>query len=368
MVSNGNKTMNLSDLALMRLESQQLAFTQFKTAGEIVRWMCAMQAQDYTMAKWALGIRLPGSTDKMIEESLVRGEVIRTHVLRPTWHLVSPEDITWMLDLTAPRIKSSLRSRNKDLGLTSEVLLKSNTILGKALERDHFLNRESLIRELHNARIPTDNNRASHLLLWAELEGLICSGVKMGNNQIYALLSDRVPKTPSLSREEALAKLARRYFFSHGPATVQDFAWWSGLSGTDAKRGLEMNKPDLLCETIGDLVYWFSNALSVSQKNSRSAFLIPSYDEFIISYKYRNAVLSAGDHKKSISSNGIFRPVIVVKGQVTGLWKRTANKDKVIVETALSRNHSESELNSIAKAGRRLGLFLEKALEIQHIG
>jgi hypothetical protein len=324
---------------------------------------CNAGAQDYYMAKWAIGVRLPGSTDRQIQTAIDKGQIIRTHLMRPTWHFVSPDDIYWMLQLTAPQIKSSLKSREKELGLTETIFKKSNTIIQKALREKH-LTREELMADLTKAKIATDNNRSSHLLLRAELEGIICSGAARGINRTYALLEKIVPKIKTLSQEEALAKLAEKYFFSHCPATLQDFIWWSGLSVVNAKHALEMIKSSLISEKIGPQTYWFLNSFSTPITAGKSGYLLPAYDEFMISYKDRSASLNFENNKKSISSNGIFNPVIVMNGQVTGLWKRTIKNDRIIVETEFFRPHNKKELSLIKKASIEFGNFLNKKTEV----
>jgi len=357
--------MDFPDIANMRLESQQITTTPFKTAREIVHWMGAMQAQDFSMAKWAIGVRLPGSTDKMIEASLDKGEILRTHLLRPTWHFVTADDISWMLTLTAPHIKSSLKSRHRDLEITGPIIEKSNTVIRKALTGG-YLTREMLVNELSKVKIRTDENRASHLLLWAELDGLICSGPSDGNKRTYTLLEHCIPKKKPLLRDEALAKLAGRYFVSHAPATLQDFIWWSGLSVSDAKHGFEMTRSSFISVSVDSQTYWIPASLSTPRKIKSSTIVLPAYDEFIISYKNRNAFFNAKNYKQSISSNGIFRPVIVVNGEVTGIWKRTLCKDTVHLEATFSRLHNKTELDSINGAFGAFGRFLEKKTTVKH--
>jgi hypothetical protein len=349
--------MKLKDIANIRLLSQQIASTKFKTAKDLVNWMGAMQAQDYYMAKWAIGVRLPGSTDVQIQAALDKGEIIRTHLLRPTWHFVSPEDIYWMLELTAPQIKAASKSRDKELELTEKIYTKSNTIIQKALSDNKHLTREELMAELAKAKIATNNNRSSHLLLRAELDRIICSGAAKGKNRTYALLENVVPKIKPLSKDEALATLAKKYFSSHCPATLKDFIWWSGLSVANAKHALEIIKRDLVSETIGSQTYWLSNSFTIPSTAGKSCYLLPAYDEFMISYKDRSASLNFEDQKQSISINGIFNPIIVINGQVTGLWKRTIKNDRVIVETDFFRPHNKTEINLIRKAAEKYGHF-----------
>ncbi|MDE3056958.1 MAG: AlkZ family DNA glycosylase [Bacteroidota bacterium] len=329
---------------------------KFKSVKELVAWMGAMQAQDYPMAKWAVGARLPHSTDTMIEAALNRGEILRTHVMRPTWHFVSADDIYWMLELTAPQIRASMKFREKWLGLTSAIVAKSNRVIEKALNPDRHLTREELITELNRAKIRTDEYRSGHLLMRAELDGLICSGRTNGKKQTYALLEQRAPKKETPSREESLKKIAQKYFSSHAPATIEDFSWWSGLSVTDTKNALEMVKSKFISETINGNTFWLSNSFPIPQ-NKSSLFLLPAYDEFLISYADRSASIAAKHQTVSVSSNGIFRPPIVIDGRVTGLWKRALEKEKLTIETTLFRAHSKKEQQSIQHAAEALGKF-----------
>jgi hypothetical protein len=356
--------MTLAELSTLRLISQQIEETKFKTAKEIVGWMGAMQAQDYSMAKWAVGIRLLDSTVNKIEKAYDKGEIIRTHLMRPTWHFVSAGDIYWMLKLTAPQIKSASKSRDKELELTEAIFVKSNNIIEKALSKSKCLTREELKKEFDAAKIKTDNNRLSHLLLRAELDEIVCSGPIKDNKQTYALLSERVPYKRVLTHDESLAELATRYFTSHCPATLKDFVWWTGLPVKKAIKALEFIKSNFISETIHYEKYWLTNSFSVTRYDKASVYLMPAYDEYIISYKDRSASLLFTDSKKAISNNGIFRPIIVVDGQVKGVWKRTINKDKVIIETNLFQPLSRSAKTLIKENAHRFGKFLKKELEI----
>jgi hypothetical protein len=357
---------NLTDIATIRLASQQITETTFKSVKELVGWMGAMQAQDYAMVKWAMGVRLSGSTEQEIEAAISKGEVIRTHLLRPTWHIVAADDIYWLLDLTAPRLRASLKTRHIQLELTEAILVKSNTVIEKALSGGEHLTREAIVAELQKAGIATDKNRASHLLYWAELCGISCSGATKGGKTTHALLAERVPKTNPLTREEALAKLAQRYFSSHCPATLQDFVWWSGLTIGEARQALEMVKAAFISETVDSQTYWLTPDFSLPKSAEESVYLLPAFDEFIISYKDRRASLPLEDHKKSISDNGIFWPIMVVNGQVVGNWKRTIKKDKVIVETEIFKQPNKATRSSIEKAAMLFGHFLERKTEVNH--
>jgi hypothetical protein len=358
--------MNSKDISNIRTFSQKIAATEFKTVKEIVRWMGAIQAQDFSMAKWAIGLRILDSTDERIEDSFNKGEIIRTHLLRPTWHFISAEDIYWMLELTAPQIKSSMKSRNKELELSESIFTKSKCLLEKTLSNGLSLTRDEIAREYNKVKIRTDGNRLSHLLVRAELDGIVCSGPIKANKQTFSLLQDRVPRKKVLTRDESLVELAKRYFKSRGPATLHDFVWWSGLPVKDARQALESVKSGFITEMIGSEKYLFSTSSPIDIYNKTYIHLLPAFDEFLISYRDRSASLSAGDNKKAVSSNGIFNPLIIINGQVTGLWKRSINKTKVIIEPILLQQLNKTNRNLIEKNAYRFGRFLNKEIEVRY--
>jgi len=352
-----------SDIALSRLQNQHIDGGRFQTVKDVVKWMGALQAQDPQMIKWAVGIRLPGTTENVIEEAINRGDLIRTHLLRPTWHLVTAEDLRWILKLTAPHIRTSMRSRSKQLGLTEAVYHKSNYVLQKTLETGKHFSRRKLVTELQNAGLPTDDNRSSHLLLHAELEGILCSGRIKDKQITYALLDDRVPACDVPDRDESLARLAEIYFTSHCPATIQDFIWWSGLSITDARKATEMIKSGFSTEKIGDAVYLFPLTFSGKISHTHSIHVLPAFDEFLISYKDRSASLPPKHLHKAVSNNGIFWPVITHNGNVIGTWKRTIKKDKVKIEPNYLINPGKEVRAQTEQAFARYGKFLDKDIE-----
>lgn len=352
--------MNQPDISYLRLNNQQIASTNFKTAKDLVNWMGAMQAQDFTQAKWAIGVRLPHLTEAQIESAFNSGEIIRTHLMRPTWHFVSPDDIYWMLELTAKQIKSSMKSRNRELELTEDILKKSQEAMVKSLEGNRALTRDELSIQLNQAGIKTNDQRLPHILMEAEIDQIICSGGIQGKKQTYTLLAERVPLKKTFSKDEALALLAQKYFTSHGPATLADFVWWSGLPLTEARKALEMNKASLISETIGDDTYWFSNSINIPTSPPESVYLLPAFDEYLISYKNRSAAITADHHAKAISNNGVFWPVIVVNGQISGLWKRTIKKDTALIDVDHFRPHSKKEMHLIEKAAESFGHFSGK--------
>jgi hypothetical protein len=357
--------MNQSEISNIRLHNQQIAATNLKTPKELAGWMGAMQAQDFNQAKWAIGVRLPHLIETQIESAFNNGEIIRTHLMRPTWHFVSSDDIYWMLQLTAKQIKSTTKSRNRDLGLSEMVFGKSKEILAKILAGNQALTKEEISTQLNLSGISTEGQRLPHILMEAEIDSIICSGAMQGKKQTYALLEERVPVKRTLTKDEALALLAKKYFISHGPATLPDFVWWSGLPVSDARSALEMIKPTLISETIDFETYWFAEPVSIPASLPDSVYLLPAFDEYLISYKNRSAAITNDHHKKAISNNGVFRPVIVVSGQISGLWKRTIKKDTVWIEPDHFRPHNKTEESLILKAAESFGRFSGKNAELK---
>jgi len=355
--------MNLPDISILRFKNQQLAGSKFNTAKDIAGWMGALQAQDFKMSKWAFGIRLIDSKEATINKAIDSGEIIRTHLLRPTWHFASSKDVLWILELSTAQIKVSVKFRDKQLGLSETIFGKSNSVIEKSFRNGKHLTREELISQLIRANINVADNRASHLLLRAEMDRIICSGRLKDGKQTYTLLSEWVTKTKPFYRDEALKELAQRFFTSRGPATLQDFSWWSGLSSNDAKLALEFVKADLLSERIENQTYWFANSFVDMTLDKDEVFMLPAYDEFIICYKDRTASLSFLNQKKAVSNNGIFYPTIVRKGQVIGTWKHISKKEKVALELNLfDRTEIEKDID-ISRASAKYAKFIGKEAE-----
>src|SRR5712691_7225652 len=279
------------DIAQQRLHNQLITRPMFEKPEDVVRWLGAVQSQDYAAAKWALGLRMQGVTDNAIEQAFADGAIIRTHVMRPTWHFVAPADIRWLLALTAPRINALNAYYYRKLELDDALFRHSNTVLANALQGGKQLTRSELASVLQQAGIAADNLlRSTYIIMRAELDGIICSGARRGKQFTYALLDERVPPTRNLDRDEALAEFARRYFTSHGPAALQDFVWWSGLSVADARAGLAMVTSQLIHEVVGGQTYWFSTSTAPAHDLSRTIYLLPNFDEYTVGYTDRSAV------------------------------------------------------------------------------
>lgn len=348
------------DIARSRLHNQRISAGRFQEPTEVVHWLLAVQAQDFAGAKWALGLRMQSSTDRHIEQAFNNGAILRTHVMRPTWHFVTPPDIRWLLDLTAPRVHAVNAFMYRKLELDDHTLKRSQATLVKALQKRGPLTRTEADEVFQKSGIVTDNGlRLGYLLMAAELDGIICSGARRGKQFTYALLEDRAPQAKTLRREEALAELAGRYFQSRGPATVHDFAKWSGLTLADARGGLESVKARLEHDHIGGQECWFATYLSPGKAVSPSAHLLSIYDEYVSSYKDRSAMGEAevGTQLKALGNDLSY--IIVVEGQIVGTWKRTIRKDSVVIQTKLLTQLTRAENRAILLAAQRYGEFLE---------
>lgn len=348
---------NRQDIAARRLRSQQLAGDGFARPGEVVAWMGAIQAQDYLGALWALGVRMKAAREEMIEQAIADRAIVRTWPLRGTLHFVAPEDVRWMLALLTPRVIAGRRARYRQLELDQKVFDHSRDVLTRTLEGGRQLTRDALFKTLNAAGIATAGQRGIHILARLAQDGLLCFAAREGKQQTFALLEEWVPPVRKLERDEALAELAGRYFTSHGPATVQDFTWWSGLTVADAQKGIEAAGTRLGNEVIDGQTCWFSAVAPAAKPISSAAFLLPPYDEYTIAYKDRSAVLDAPKNRL-VSSNGIFWPTIVLDGRVAGTWKRELRKESVVITLSPFAPLQKKERQAVAAAAERYGAFL----------
>lgn len=347
------------DLAAHRLISQQLARQAFERPQDVVAYFGALQAQDYTAAKWAVSQRTIGAADSDVEQAYTDGSILRTHLMRPTWHFVAPADIRWILALTAGRVKAGSAARCRELGLDDETFSRSGAAIARALEDGRECTRAEIVEILEQAGINTEGQRIAYLLMFAELDGLICSGARRGKQITYALLDSRAPQANPFTREEALAELARRYFTAHGPASLKDFVWWSGLTAADAKAGIEMARPHLQRIDVDSAKYWFGEPAHPSQAPSEDARILSAYDEFTVGYTDRSHLHDPlyADTLNARESH-ILSYVMVSGSQIIGHWKRTFERGSVAITWMPLRPLSAAEEAAFAVQARRYAAFL----------
>jgi hypothetical protein len=300
---------------------------------------------------------LKGATAESIDKALAAGDIIRTHVLRPTWHFVAPGDVRWMLELTANRIRMHTATRLRFMELNDAIFTKCAGIISRLLEGGKQLARTEIAEALKQGGIATNEQRFIHIMLELELQQLICSGGREGKQLTYALLDERVPKARTLSKDEALATLAGRYFTSHGPATLQDFAWWSGLKIDECKMGLEGCSKRLESVLMGDIRYFLGAEKYPISKSAR-ALLLPNYDEYIVSYKDRSSTIDAKHIDKADPRGTIFNNTLIINDMIAGTWKKEFKKDTVAIVITPFKPLSQAAQTAANTAAKRYAKFL----------
>ena len=357
--------MTSENLLSHRLKNQQLVGSRFRTPEDVVQSLGAMQAQEYAMAKWALGLRLPGATEQSMEQAINAGQILRTHVLRPTWHFVAAADIRWILALTAPRVRAALAYNDRLFDVTASVLRRSHAVIEKMLAGGQQLTRDELATGLRKVGVEAQGTRLAHIIMHAELDGLICSGPRRGRHGTYALLEERVPAAPAKSRPEALAELARRYFSSRGPATPADFAWWSGLTLREAKSAAESLGNEYNHGLLDGKFHVWPTHTAASRMDRSATFLLPDYDEYGIAYKDRTALIRKrqGDSIRKTLTKLAYNRMVILDGFLVGSWRRTEEKGTLALEIVLNEPVDTSGLRALKRALERYGAFLGKPVE-----
>jgi hypothetical protein len=326
--------------------------------------MGMIQAQDYLGALWAVGARLQSASEGDIEKALAEKQIVRTWPARGTLHFVAAQDVRWLLELLAQRMIARSQGRYRQLGLDEATFSLSKDVFIRALQGGFSLKRSEMLQVLETAHISTAGQRGIHILGRLAQEGLICFGPRAGKQQTFVLLDEWAPQAQSMPRDEALVELTGRYFTSHGPATLQDFTWWSGLTTADARAGLELAGMRLAQESFGDQTYWFSEAASISEEPSPSAHLLPAFDEYLVGYKDRSAVLQPKFVKQTNAGGGMLSPIVVIDGQVLGTWKRTLKKAAVIIETRWFTEVNPGQFDAFRKAALQYGAFLNLPVDL----
>ncbi len=353
-----HRDVNEKEIIRRRLANQRLTRSSFRTPSDVVSWLGAMQSQDYPGAKWAIGLRAP-VTDVEVDRACDAGAIVRTHILRQTWHFVARDDIRWMLALSGPRVNAVNGHYYRKLGLDERTFTRSRVLVERALRDGAHLTRPELGAVLRPAGIETTGTRLAFVTMRLELDAVICNGPRRGSQLTYALLDHRVPRAKAMDRDAALAELARRYFTSHGPATLRDFVWWSGLTVRDAKAGIDLATSSLESEDVDGFTYWSAGGRVPKASASPVAYLLPNYDEYLIAHKDRHLFAggASGDGVRRIKDP--FMHHVVIDGHLAGSWTRTVKNRSVAVECAMYATPNGDTTRAIEAAVARLGRFLE---------
>ena len=355
----------VSRIAQLRLQRQRIAGAKFASPNEAVSWLGAMQAQDYAAALWAIGLRTRDATLAQVERAIAERRIVRTWPMRGTLHFLAAEDVRWMSALMAPRVIANNKSRlQREFDLDDAALARCRKVLVKALRDGQRLTRSETYAKLEEAGISTARQRGIHITGRLAQEGLLCLGPRADKQPTFVLLDEWIPDSRTLEREQALAELARRYFHSHGPATPQDFAWWSGLTVKDVQLAIELAATNLAQEIIDGRLYLHSGIEPAPDDVSDDPHLLPAFDEYLVAYKDRSEAVEARFSQQVIGINGLFNAGIVIGGRIVGTWKRNIDKTGLTIELNPFRTLLKKELNSLTKAAHRYGDFIGLPVQV----
>jgi hypothetical protein len=358
--------MNISDLRQYRLIQQGIVRSSKRTALEVVENLGAMQGQDYHGSLWAIGLRT-GLTQKEVIEHIEKREVIRTWPQRGTLHFVPPLDSKWMVGLSAERLIKGAAARRENLGIDETTFRKSEEILRDAFKQDKLLSRPKILKLLEEGGVSVSDGRGYHILWYLAQIGILLIAEMDGKQQTFGLLEVLFPEAKILSRPEAIKLLAKRYFLSHGPATLQDFVWWSGLTVKDARFGVIENAHVLRSELIGDIEYWLDKDAKLPKTVQQSAYLLPGFDEYFLGYKDRSGIIDPAFVQQVVpGGNGMFKPTIVIDGKVVGTWQRVVKKDKVMLTLSPFEKLSADDQKSLTIPLKQYSYFAELPIETKY--
>ncbi len=349
------------EIARLRLRRQHLSGPPLATPEAVVGWMGAVQAQEFTVAKWSLAQRSRGTvTSAALDAALAAGRILRTHVLRPTWHFVLAADLRWMVRLTAPRIHARMGSYYRQIGLTDALVARSQVVLRKVLAGGQQLTRKEIAAAFTRARVDCTGLRLGFLMFRAELDLLVCSGALRGKQQTYALVEDRIPPGLTLAGDEALLELTRRYFTSHGPATLKDFLWWSSVPAADARRALQLLEGQALQRLeAGGRTYWLPSGARRPPAPSAAVHLLQAYDELIVAYTESKPVIAAAGPPGMPPGTPLYMNALFRDGQVVGHWRAVPDRQQAVIEAHAPRPLDPAAAASLEKELTRYGRFLQ---------
>ena len=351
------------------MRASGLTGSGFSAPEDVVRRHGAMQAQEYPLAKWAIGQRADGLVDADVDRALSDGSIVRTHVLRPTWHFVARDDLRWLLALTGPRVQRTAQRRLRQLGLDGRTIARCEVAIRSALEGGNRLTRNELGEVLDRAKVDRSGQRLPWVILHCELEAIICSGGLTGKQHTYALVDERVPNDKSFHRDQALAELARRYLTGHGPATVQDLRWWSSLTVADIRQALAMLGSDVVREEIEGIEFWSLASQSGGPSPKGGVQLLHAFDELIVGYTQSRYV---GDPRAEMAraawtDRSLPQGHLLRDGSVAGFWRRSMKSDAVAVEALLYDRVNPPVLRALRKAVGDLARFVGRRPELKTV-
>lgn len=351
--------MDTESIVSQRLHNQHVWGTPLESIEGVVAWLAAMQSQEFVYARWSVALRASGVSAEAVNHAFAEGSILRTHVIRPTWHFVSAADIRWILQISAPRVHALNAYYYRQLGVDASLDGRTNKLFARALQGGRQLTRSEMAAVLQRAGISASGIRLAYLLMRAELDGVICSGALRGRQHTYALLDERAPQARMMNRDEALAELTRRYFVSRGPATLKDYLGWSSLTSSEGRKGLDMVKENLEHEVVDGRMYWFATPSIKRQRKFPVVDLLQGYDEYVMSYsESRDVLFTPGEAGARPLDRAAYYHAVLLYGRLIGHWRHVLEKDRVVVETQLDRALDADEMRAFNAAVKRYGKFL----------
>jgi hypothetical protein len=351
--------MPIFDIAALRLEAQGITHPAASTPEELVTRLGALQAQDYAGALWSIGLRIAGATREDVERAITDRTIVRTWPMRGTLHFVPAMDARWMLELLTPRIIAGAAGRHRQLELDDAAFRRSRTIVARALAREPILTRGALFTALEQEGVSTAGQRGIHIVQRLTMERMLCYGPHAEKQPTFVLFDEWIATSRRLERDEALQVIAERFFHGHGPASLHDFAGWTGLTMADARVALCLAESSLERVRSGDVELWMSATATMPAATSPRAHLLSGFDEFMLGYKDRSAALAPRHAERIVpGGNGMFLSTLVLDGQVCGTWRRTARAKSVTLEASPFRTLEAAERKAFAAPVERYAHYL----------
>jgi Winged helix DNA-binding domain len=348
------------------MRNSHLTAEPFRSPDETVRAHLAMQAQDYAPAKWSIGQRSAGVTHEDVDRAVAEGSIIRTHVLRPTWHFVAADDLPWLMALSGPRVQQGNARRYGEVGLDARTRARCERVIAKALAGGARLTRDQLGEALDAAGIDRAGQRMPYILTHCELQAVIGSGGLAGKQQTYMLLEGRVPATKTFDRDEALVELTRRYLSSHGPASVKDLSWWSGLTMKDLRAVLASLEDEVRTENVEGLDLWSLAGDHGGPSPARGVHLLQTYDEIVVGYSESRFLGDPANERARAAwfDRNFPSGVFLLNGRIGGHWRRRTEPKRILVEVVLYEEAKRGHRNAVQKSVDELGAFFGRPVEL----
>ena len=357
----------LREVHRRRLATQRLAAAGLRRGADVVQLLRCVQAQDAPLAAWSLAMRMrPGTTYAGVLAEQAAGGWVRTHVLRPTWHLLRPEDLRWMLRITGPKVERSMGARHRGLGLDDGTTAAALAVLESCLAGPNPLVRREIATAFAAAGVPASGEQVGHLLLIAELRAVICSGPPRGTEHTYVLVEETVPAGPfdDLSDDDARRELTRRFVLGHGPASDRDLHRWSTLTLGEVRAALADLDGGLERFEVGDHVLWYDPAVPARTTRPRRAYLLPTFDEACLTYAATGFPRRDPDGARQRLVSEAGGGIVVVDDDDVGTWKRVASRSEVRVTVSPDVPLDRDEMDEVAAEAERLADFLERPLDL----